>query len=1281
MPDRALAEEKRKARDNVSDNGQLPLTAETGAVREEAETVKDALWETQLFQVYNGSVSLKYPPIEPGDVTTRYTMTPAALQLQEGVVAMPASAPGAAQVSAYQTKDREGVIFTALGGRVELAIANFHEETEAELATMNLVSDRFLTGESASLSGELSVRQSEGKTEQAAGETFDTEISAYFKDTVVIEPIEGLRIELGQGEYIKNKNEQNPKLRFPKTRLVFAAQSLTDSFSTELDRTGLHIPEEEEVWPDDQKEGSIAARQVLEELRAHGEQTAMEPEEDAAEAETLTETDKAAEEKTQETQEPEWKGFFPGDLTKDQFVRMEEAEYATEEAGGQLKEQQGKARFRFMEIPYTIPLFNQKELNGRTKEKEAGEKLLPFYVDPLGNLTVDFEEPIELPLTDREEIAGYLVAAIRLEDASIQGSRLIARKIRIDLGVAAAKEDQEEEEEEQSDEGRAKKLFGKNLHGTFANVSEIDSIDEAGIHAAPGRKSLGEFGVSKFLGFLDVEGDYPAGHLEVAFENQKETEKKKLFSETVQNVLGEGLSIPIIGPLAFELSVSPSVSIGGSLSAELNRGKSFGEALSPDENLELAGKAGMEGEGKLDMAAGLALTPGLISSVKLDFKLGSELSAGIGVTAEADTALGLREEKLKQTKPLELDGRVEIQLKGNVNLSSNVQFFVWHATLFQVELYSKEVQIRPFQGHASRDVGAEGLTRGWHFEKMGLSARSLGEKTVEAMRDSKDLKKVREQKLEMSKEAAESLGRDVEDAWTLLEELKRQGGLANDRAYLVEQNEKDALEERIAAMTREVEAKITKYMEALGNYKGQLYQKAEETKTELEKARRERTRCMGQDTLRQMTLRDVQRGGFRMEEYQPLSEEEGQRRKLSPGQIRRENERRNQKAAIDFTMARAIGIYDNALDEQIFEYDMLARERNYQSDVDRRQGRKNPYQDFNYPLFRELGMEKLLNGIRKEDNTGYWFGGARDSLYVNTIFGFDRNADIDPSQHRNNYFRVLYEGYLDYKELPVGYSAEFEPIFKQRNSQGELKSGKKGMEAVRKYEFVKILLSGLYPKGIYDAHGNSLEGKPIPKLEANDKMKLFKAVFKGTLSGEDNLSNFLAWFGLDTRETTQREKMMVDVNKVLQEVFDSNLEEMVAGGKTDMNAKLQELDDRLEASKTAYIQAAEKHYGVEQAIKTVTQEQAKYKARLFGLKVDVEEGMKLENGSVRAAGAAVNFIQNDYEAIAAGGRLPDLAVVGFGEDSEAYREMKKYEEEAFPERKNAGRALKASVTQ
>lgn len=1248
MLDGVVAEKKIETKSNSDlDDRKSLLLAEKGEIPD------NETWETQLFQVYKGSASLRYPHIRPGDVTPQYTLEPSLLPLQEGVAVM----PDTAQVSAYHTKERKGVIFTALGGRVELAIPNF-EQTKAvgRLATMNIVSDQ--------VSDTAGGQQTETMADQISAQTDDTEISAYLREPVVITLADGLQIMLGQGEYIKNKNDRNPKLRFWQTRLVFARQNLTNDFATELDQTGLlHAAEGQDIRLDDKKTGSISAAQALEILKEGGarEPEATETVEEKAAAEEQPEEEPQAVQPQKEQTQEEWKEFQPGDLTEDGFVKMEEAEYELKKEGDTFKEQYGKAKFRFMEIPYTIPLFDKKEFKGRTKPKEPNEAMQTFYVGPSGKLFAEFDEPIELSLIGDEKVEQYIVAAIRLEGASIKGSRLIAEKLRIDLGVESLPGEDNEEEQ------TAKKLFGKNVHGTFASLSAVDHIDDEGIHAAPGRKSLGRFEVSKFLGFLDAEGDYPSGRLKVAFENQKEADKPRLFSETVQNLMGDGLCLPILGPLAFEINISPSVSIGGSLSAELDRKKSFGEPLESGESMELSGKAGIAGEGKLNMAAGLALTPGLLSSVKLDLKLGSELSAGIGVTATADTALGLRDEKLKQTKPLDLDGKVEIDLQGTVSLSSNVKFFVFNATLFKVELWNKEVHIQPFQGHASRDVDAGGLTQGWHFETMGLSAKGLGQKTVEAMRNSQEFKMADEKKLEMSKEAADSLGKEVENAWTLLEELNRQNALSEDRAYLIDEKEKAALQNRIQTVTKEVEDKISRYMDALNQYKAQLYKKQEETQKNLEDARKEHSQCVEQDTIRQMAMRDVQRGGLLLEKYLPLSQEES--KGMTPKKIERENEKRNKMAAIDFTIARALGIYDKAMDDQIYEYDMMARERNIENQVDKRQGNHRPGQEFIYPLFKELDEYQFLSGIRDGDK--YRWGGADATLRYHTRFGRDSGED-ERGYHINNYFHVLNYKKFYMESIPLSYRSDFIPIFTGKNAQG-----------IRNYDFVRILLSGVYPKGTCDDDGNSLEGKPIQSLDTDRKTKLFKSIFKGTLSKEDKRTNFYRrLLGGDYQlETTQRDKMMVDVNKILQEVFGSNLDDMVADGNIDMNGKLKELDDKLETSKVDYINAKEKHYEVESAIMKVEKEQLRYQAKLFGLRYDVENSVKLEEGSVRAAKAAVNFVQEDYEAVAVGGKLPDLAVNGISEDSDVYKEMKKLEQEAFPERKNAMKALKAPIAQ
>lgn len=1282
MLDGVVAEKKIETKSNsdLDDRKSLP-SAEKGEIPD------NETWETQLFQVYKGSASLKYPHIKPGDATEQFILEPALLPLQEGVGVI----PDTAQVSAYSTGKKEGVIFTALGGRVELAIPNLEQaKGEAQLATMNMISEQ--------ISGLANKQQTEMMTDQTSLQMDDTEICVYLRDTVVIEPIEGIRIELGQGEYIKREYDQNPKLRFRKTRLVFTAQDTATDCQTELDETGLHTLEEVKVQLDDQKKENISAALVLEKLNARRKPEALEPIEEKdvieeqpeeeqpqvvqAQAEQPKEKRPQAVQTQEEPAAEEWKEFKPGDLTKDGFVKMEEAEYKIEKVSDTLTDQYGKAKFRFMEIPYTIPLFNKEELKGKTKTKEPDQEMHYFYVGSSGKLHVDFDEPIELSLIGNEKIEQYLVATIRLEGASIENSLLTAKKIRIDLGVAPRPDEEEkgaenQSEEESEDKGILKKLFGENISGTFAYISDVNNINKEGIHAAPGKKSLGAFGVSKFLGFLDVEGDYPTGQLKVGFEDQKEKGMSDIFDDKTPDIFGDGINIPIVAPLAFKISISPSVSMGGALTANLDRKKSFGEPMEPGESMDLSGEAKINGEGKLEMAAGLALTlSGILSSVSLDFKVGSELSAGIEVTAQADTALGLSDEKLKQTEDLNVDGGVEIDLQGKVNLSSDIRFFVWNARLFEVDLYNKEVHIQPYQGHASRDKNASGLTKGWHFESMGLSAKGLGEKAAEAMRNSKDFRQARERKLEMSKEAAESLGKEVESSWTLLEELNRRNALSKECVYLTTDEEKKALDERIKEVAKDVREKITQYKNALENYQYQLYKEKNESEHRIDEAREERFQCLEQDAIRRTAMKNTQRGGFQLDKYRPLTQEES--KNMSKNEIKKENESRNQMAAIDFTIARALGIYDNALDEQRNSYEMLAREQNLKRQVDKRQGKESSEEEFIYPMLNEIRESNFLYGITVGDK--YKWGGAIATLRYQTQFGRDKYEE-EHGHNVNNYFDVLHNKSVSLKDIPWYYGrSKYAPIFQRKTAQGEVVE----IDAMRSYDFAKVLFSGVYPEGACDEKGNSVEGQPIEKLDADRKLALYKEMFKSTLSKEektDNLIGRFLWGKEYKAETTQQEKMVADINKVLGPLFGSNLDSMVAKGDIDMNEKLRQLDDKLEATKVDYLKAVEKHYEIENAIKKVKDEREDCAWKFNRLRGIAGKGMKLSSESVEAAKAAVNFMKNDYVDVANGVTLVKDAVTGIGEKSDVYEKMEEIEKQVFPERKNAAEALKTPVVQ
>lgn len=228
---------------------------------------------------------------------------------------------------------------------------------------------------------------------------------------------------------------------------------------------------------------------------------------------------------------------------------------------------------------------------------------------------------------------------------------------------------------------------------------------------------------------------------------------------------------------------------------------------------------------------------------------------------------------------------------------------------------------------------------------------------------------------------------------------------------------------------------------------------------------------------------------------------------------------------------------------------------------------------------------------------------------------------------------------------------------------------------------MKILVSGVYPKETFDKKGNSLEGKPIPKLDAKKKNDIYKDLFKDYLTTTEKERNKYAKDVGKKEEIkkTELEYMMDDINKVLQAMFESDLDTMVTKGNINMEEKLKELDDKIETSKTEYLKAVENQQEVVNAIAKVEKEQKNCLEKLNDLKSNTRKGLKLDSESVEAAKAAVNFMQSEYMDVANGVTLVRDAVTDINKDSDAYERMQKIEEEAFPERKNAMKAVKAPI--
>lgn len=1204
--------------------------------------------ETRMLEVYEGMVKLEYPHMEPGRnaVTTEYSLQPDNLTLQDGVTVTPGAF--GAQVSVYGEQEdaaSQGVVFTALGGQVELALSNFGQaQGTAELATMNIVSS-------------------------GTPDTSETEISAYLREPLVVELMPNLSIELGQGEYIKHKDDPNPVLKFWQTRLVFKEQGVTNDFETELDETGLHLtkgqevqveePEKEQVNESEQ-ERAKALEQKLEDERKEGYHNALAVAKKLNE-ETVPGFGALKEELGEKTQEAsddedteELEVYEPDDHTEGNFVLLKDIEFEeVQYVENKNDMRSGTAKFEFNNIPFHITRPNGKEYSGHTQTKNISDKPMGFKCNDNGGLYVKFNDPIELQVLP--DGVTHLIFKLILEDAQISGSRLIANKIRLDVGAASkGKKDEDDDDEDEDDESLVKKLFGADISATMAMVNPAGGLDDKGIHIIEGGKTLGTFAVSDFLGFLSVEGDYPKGSLKVSLEKkaEKEAGKTKLLSETARDFFDNGLNIPLVGPLAFVFSISPKVSINGSLEAEAKRGTSFAKRLEPGENLDLAGKMSIGAKGELGMSAGLALSvPTVIASVaSIDLKVNTNMAAAITAEAEAGTQLGITDAKnprLQQTDDLNMHGQVKVDLSGVIDMSSDVKFLVWKARIFKIELAKKEWKLTPYEGKASRSKDAQGVLNGWNFEPMALSATAFGKKTL------RDLNRVgvdqeKAQRLEMSQAAAESIGKDVEEAWTTLEQLKEQksGGYV----YAVDEGDQEALDQRIKTMTAELKTKIENYYQALEQYQKDLDDKEQDLKEQVETAREKQFQYMKTVEVKQQAVKDTQAGGFDLANYEPLKAEEHP--DMKPENLEKENKRRRELAAVDFAIARVLGMFDNKLAEYKDEYDVLARERNMILEDRWSKGEKTA--EKRYRMTAEMKDPDFL-----EDYLQNWG-------FTNQRF---RAATSIDKFSIYSYYDVLME------KVPVKKANSiFEPLFYEKKEENgdEIEENKKKSvkerEYVRKYDLMQTLLNGRYPKGSYDAKGHLREGEALT-LDAEDKKKIFIKLFSDTLSPIQKKMQKNGFYtdenGKSIRGLSAQQAMKQESDTFYQQLFNLDIDQMIKSGNIDIGEALGGWDIKLQTAKEEYFSKVEEHLQARRACENVKAKKEEWKNKLTSLDGNVERGMRLDADAPARAAAAVNFMDNEYGKLASGKTMLETAAVNIDHQSAAYRELRDRAKDEF----------------
>ncbi|MBP1577878.1 MAG: hypothetical protein J6C75_05305, partial [Oscillospiraceae bacterium] len=913
-------------------------------------------------------------------------------------------------------------------------------------------------------------------------------------------------------------------------------------------------------------------------------------------------------------------------FTDDGFVQLEDAKFDFEKSGEESSKVKGEGRFRLLEIPYVIAVSDKKELRGETQQKRDAEGNMAFTVDDKGDINAQFDTPVVLNILEARNEADNVTSAIMLKGAAIKDSMLTAKDIQVERGFGI---DKESGDENDSDIEKAAKMFGFGFHVAVANVGEVKSLDRLGIYAVAKKKKLGAFGVSDFLGFLDVSGNYAAGQLHAALkkdkkygdkkDDQKDEEKKNGFSTIFgdeKEVKGEGdsgngLGIPLGGPLSFVFSIKPVIGIGGMLSADLQRGegRGFDEEMAPDETMDLKGSLNVDGFAALNASAGVAAGLNVITNIaSVDIKLNASIGGGIGAELAGGTKLKKEEGKLAQANDLVINGNLKTYVKGTLSLSSDVRVFIWKAQIFKINLAEKRVDFSPLSVQISRKMGAKGLTDGWNFESVGLSADVFGKKAFGAIRDAS--KQPDPEPMKITQEEIETAGEDIKSAWAVLQDLRNEKKMTEQRVYFITPVEKAALDERIQTMTAQVKADLEKYVEKLKLYKNQLQEDEAAAAEEVKKARGEQEDYEQRKRIKDKALNDVEKAGFDAENYRPLTADNAP--EMSEREREKENTRRKEMSSIDFAIARIIGIYDNAIADTMRDYDAFAQNKNKQM----------LEKDKNTPKNK---LYKLSNEMQDHEFVFHDFdswGKNHDLLKYATSFG----------SNGSNYYDAL-SVYAINRDEREKYGI-YRKAFRRKNRFGEPE-----ISDMTGRELLEIILRDKYPKGACDAKGNDRAGQPIGATP-QQKMEALEYLFKKQLSVDVNAED-AQYLLKTTKKGLKLDQMRHDTDEVYQALFNSAMEKMTRKGNVDIDTRLAELEQKFAKAKEKHLQAIQNHLDAQTAVVKVEAELASSKAKLDELEGNVAKATALESGAPESATAALDFVEGGYKDIASGKTMVD----------------------------------------
>ena len=653
----------------------------------------------------------------------------------------------------------------------------------------------------------------------------------------------------------------------------------------------------------------------------------------------------------------------------------------------------------------------------------------------------------------------------------------------------------------------------------------------------------------------------------------------------------------------------------------MNRGKSFGEKKKPgDPPMELKADAEVKVTAGLSIDAGLAVGVPYIANASV--ALSTELGAELGATLAASTALEEENEKLVQGEDLEISGEIKAAFSAALSLVGDVKVLIWKQQVFKLELLKKEIELA-FSGTAAKAKNTPGIKEGWNFKEFGFSADVFGKKVIAAIKEKDAAQPTLQEDLKVSKEAAENISGEAQNAWAVLQELKEKRELSKDRAYIITEDEQKKLDEQIHDMTESVLDKMKAYERALIQYRALSQRNEDQAQKDVENARKEQYEYMEKDAVRQITMRNTQAGGFDFKNYHPEKIEEGASNKEKKA-AENSNADKRKMASIDFAAARTLGIYHNAVAQARDEYDTFAQVQNLKIDAENKEiEKRNRKAEVETPLKKKYQLSDEMKDhefLFKEHR--FWGTGAQRAQDF-SHFG----------AYNENYFNALYRFAVTANSGKTykGFGKKYREIFRTRDPV----SGKIGYNlSLQGVDVLRCILTDRYPKGACDEKGNPCEDEKIGGT-AQDKLEAFKYLFNGKET-ENRIDQFARLATAQRSLPTQQEEMLQDVNQVYSALFDSNLDDMTKTGSVDLSQSLDKLDENLKRSKEKYLEAVQVHIDAKEAVERITGELVHCKRRMLQLEADVKTATKLKGNAAAGAIAAVNFVEKDYRDIAEG---------------------------------------------